>query len=95
MKKKTLAAVLIAVGLLMTACGNESEEQVSSPIQTLEPKPMETETPASSEEAAEEKEEVVEENHDDDVERTFGFVLSWRKTTYLHSPRSSFSSMPE
>lgn len=64
MKKKTLAAVLIAVGLLMTACGNESEEQVSSPIQTLEPKPMETETPASSEEAAEEKEEVVEENHD-------------------------------
>ncbi len=64
MKKKTLAAVLIAVGLLMTACGNESEEQVSSPIQTLEPKPMEAETPASSEEAAEEKEEVVEENHD-------------------------------
>lgn len=67
MKKKTLAAVLIAVGLLMTACGSENGEQVSSPIQTLEPKPMESGTSASSEEASDEKEEKkeeVEENHD-------------------------------
>ena len=36
MKKKTLAAVLIAVGLMMTGCGGENTS-VSSPIQTPAP----------------------------------------------------------
>lgn len=62
MKKKTLAAVLIAVGLVMTACGSESGEEVSSPIQTLEPQPIVAETPEPSSEAP--VEEIVEETRE-------------------------------
>ena len=65
MKKKKLAVVLIAVGLLMTACGN-SGEPASSPILTPEPHVMTTEAPAaSSEDASKEAEDKKEEeNHD-------------------------------
>ncbi|MGN0168099.1 MAG: DUF3048 domain-containing protein [Acetatifactor sp.] len=62
MKKKTLAAVLIAVGLVMTACGSESGEEVSSPIQTLEPQSIVAETPEPSSEAP--VEEIVEETRE-------------------------------
>lgn len=67
MKKKTLASILIAVGLLMTACGGGSEP-ASSPIQTLEPQIMSSEASASTESGAAESEvgskPVEEENHD-------------------------------
>lgn len=41
MKKKVLAAILIAVGVL-TGCGNS--EPISSPIQTVEAEPIATDT---------------------------------------------------
>ncbi len=58
MKKKVLAAILIAVGVL-TGCGNT--EPISSPIQTVEAEPIatdiqEVEQPGATEEA--------NENHD-------------------------------
>ena len=43
MKKKVLAAILIAVGVL-TGCGNS--EPISSPIQTVEAEPIATDTGA-------------------------------------------------
>ena len=53
MKKKVLAAILIAVGVL-TGCGNT--EPISSPIQTVEAEPIatdiqEVEQPGATEEA--------------------------------------------
>lgn len=71
MKKKTLAAVLIAVGLMMTGCGGENTT-VSSPIQTPAPismgeKDNTTTSGANSSSAAEEskgtKEEEVAPEH--------------------------------
>lgn len=71
MKKKTLAAVLIAVGLMMTGCGGENTP-VSSPIQTPAPismgeKDNTTTSGANSSSAAEEskgtKEEEVAPEH--------------------------------
>lgn len=71
MKKKTLAAVLIAVGLMMTGCGGENTT-VSSPIQTPTPismgeKDNTTTSGANSSSAAEEskgtKEEEVAPEH--------------------------------
>lgn len=71
MKKKTLAAVLIAVGLMMTGCGGENT-QVSSPIQTPAPismgeKDNTTTSGTNSSSAAEEskgtKEEEVAPEH--------------------------------
>lgn len=63
MKKKTLAAVLIAVGLMMTGCGGE--EQTSSPIEIVEPTNMSEESSqASSEESQVPEQEAEEENHD-------------------------------
>ena len=41
MKKKVLAAILLAVGVL-TGCGNS--EPISSPIQTVEAEPIATDT---------------------------------------------------
>lgn len=67
MKKKTLAAVLIAVGLIMTGCGGEGE-QASSPILTPEPQIMTTDAPtdasAASSEAVGETDKQEDENHD-------------------------------
>ena len=56
MKKKVLAAILIAVGVL-TGCGNS--EPISSPIQTVEAEPIATDTkeveqPATTESSADE-----------------------------------------
>ena len=56
MKKKVLAAILIAVGVL-TGCGNS--EPISSPIQTVEAEPIATDTkeveqPAATESSADE-----------------------------------------
>ena len=71
MKKKTLAAVLIAVGLMMTGCGGENTP-VSSPIQTPAPismgeKDNTTTSGTNSSSAAEEskgtKEEEVAPEH--------------------------------
>ena len=71
MKKKTLAAVLIAVGLMMTGCGGENTS-VSSPIQTPAPismgeKDNTTTSGTNSSSAAEEskgtKEEEVAPEH--------------------------------
>lgn len=71
MKKKTLAAVLIAVGLMMTGCGGENTP-VSSPIQTPAPismgeKDNTTASGTNSSSAAEEskgtKEEEVAPEH--------------------------------
>ena len=47
MKKKVLAAIMIAMGIL-TACGGE-EEQTNSPIITVEAEPI---APATSEATA-------------------------------------------
>lgn len=65
MKKKTLAAVLIAVGLMMTGCGGENTT-VSSPIQTPAPismgeKDNTTTSGANSSSAAEESKGTKEE----------------------------------
>ena len=54
MKKKVLAAILLAVGVL-TGCGNS--EPISSPIQTVEAEPIATDTkeveqPAATESSA-------------------------------------------
>ena len=56
MKKKVLAAILLAVGVL-TGCGNS--EPISSPIQTVEAEPIATDTkeveqPAATESSADE-----------------------------------------
>lgn len=65
MKKKTLAAVLIAVGLMMTGCGGENTP-VSSPIQTPAPismgeKDNTTTSGTNSSSAAEESKGIKEE----------------------------------
>ena len=54
MKKKVIAAVLIAMAVL-TGCGGKEEEDSSSPIQSLEP--VDLSTPAPEEGSAEEPEE--------------------------------------
>ena len=56
MKKKVLAAIIIAMGIL-TACGGE-EEQSNSPIVTVEAEPI---APATSE-STEKSEEATETN---------------------------------
>ena len=59
MKRKVLAAVIIAAGILV-GCG-EKDEQASSPIiQTITPEPLVTETPAPTEEPVEEEPETVD-----------------------------------
>ena len=58
MKRKVLAAVIIAAGILV-GCGEQ--EQASSPgIQTMTPEPIPTETPVPTEEPVEQEPEVVE-----------------------------------
>lgn len=58
MKRKVLAAVIIAAGILV-GCGEQ--EQVSSPtIQTVTPEPMPTETPVPTEEPVEEQPETAD-----------------------------------
>lgn len=58
MKRKVLAAVIIAVGILV-GCGEQ--EQASSPvIQTMTPEPIPTETPVPTEEPVEEEPETVD-----------------------------------
>jgi len=70
MKKKVLAAMIIAMGLLMTGCGGEEDASASSaytieaePIVTPEESKPEPETQPSSSEVVPETEEVVEENN--------------------------------
>jgi hypothetical protein len=63
MKKKILAAALVAFGLLVTGCGSE-DEQVSSPISTLEAVSMSSEAEAEEESEADEIEEEEEESHE-------------------------------
>ena len=58
MKKKVLAAILIAVGVL-TGCGNT--EPISSPIQTVEAEPIATDIQEVEQPGATEE---VNENHD-------------------------------
>ena len=58
MKRKALAAIIIAAGILV-GCGDQ--EQTSSPgIQTITPEPIPTETPVSTEEPVEEEPETVD-----------------------------------
>lgn len=64
MKKKFLAAMMISLGLLMSACGSdESGNEITSPIETLEPQDMSS-SQASEEvvESSDAEEENV--NHD-------------------------------
>lgn len=58
MKKNTITAIILAAGLMLTACGGD--EPVNSPIQTLAPKPVETSNPQdnSSQEESKQEEEI-------------------------------------
>ena len=58
MKKKVLAAIIVAMGIL-TACGGE-EEQSNSPIVTVEAEPIASVTPEST--STEKSEEATETN---------------------------------
>lgn len=58
MKRKVLAAIIIAAGILV-GCGEQ--EQASSPgIQTITPEPISTETPVPTEEPVEEEPDIVD-----------------------------------
>lgn len=58
MKKNTITAIILAAGLMLTACGGD--EPVNSPIQTLAPKPVETSNSQdnSSQEESKQEEEI-------------------------------------
>ena len=77
MKKKVLAAIIIAMGVL-TACGNQ---QIESPIITVEPEPIATATPEPIESSAS-LEEPTEESTDL-VLITDRQVVDGKKQSYL------------